>query len=346
MHKLIIIGPRFNTTDSQIVGGSIVLFEELIFQLKQQNIPYVPIDTNKLNYKNSLLAYISITYQLICHLKGADHISLHSSRDYQILTPLLILFGKVFKKTTSLRKFGGEAKENFMRANFIKKYYLTLIFSHINFLFFETKYLVSFFSHINNNTFWFPNVRNRTIEPTLPRKFNKKFVFISHIIKEKGIDEIIEASRELDESYTIDLYGPLLKGHYTEDDLQGECISYKGVLPINQVLPTLNKYDVVLLPSYKEGYPGIIIEAYSLGIPVIATNLQSICEIVDSHKTGVLIEPKNSSQLLKAIKYFNEKNYVESSQHAYDKFDTFKSEHVVKSFIATIIMLRKNRRYQ
>ena len=336
MHKLIIIGPRFNTSDSQIVGGSIVLFEELIFQLKRQNIPYVPIDTNKLNYKNSLLAYISITYQLICHLKGADHISLHSSKDYQILTPLLILFGKVFKKTTSLRKFGGEAKENFMRANFIKKYYLKFIFSHINVLFFETNYLVSFFSRINNNTFWFPNVRNRTIEPTLPRKFNKKFVFISHIIKEKGIDEIIDASRELDESYTIDLYGPLLKGHYTEDDLQGECISYKGVLPINQVLPTLNKYDVVLLPSYKEGYPGIIIEAYSLGIPIVASNLEGISEIVKSNETGVLIKTKNTDDLVRAIKSFTPERYSCMSVNAYSVFSTFRSDLNTKTFLKKI----------
>jgi len=330
---ILLLGPRFNKKNPHIIGGPIVLFEDLLSQLNKNKILYQVIDTNKNNYANSLLAYLSILSQLLFKLKNTYHISLHSSQDYMILGLPIILFSKIFKKRTSLRKFGGEAESTFQNASYIKKYLLNIIFSQMDNLFLETKYLVTFFLKLNKNTFWFPNVRSRTVEPKLPRTFQKKFVFISHVIKEKGIDEIIEASRELDSTYTIDIYGPLLEKHYTKEVFHKEKVSYKGVLPADKVLHTLNKYDVVLLPSYKEGYPGIIIEAYSLGIPVIASNLKGISEIVQFEKTGILIESKNAKELISAIKFFNRKKYMDMSTSAYLAFDTFDSDLNTKKYL-------------
>ena len=193
--------------------------------------------------------------------------------------------------------------------------------------------MVAFFSKLNKNTFWFPNSRNRTLAPSLPRKYEKKFVFISGVIKEKGVDEIIEASKQLGTNFTIDIYGPLLKGDYQIEDVNKGKVTYKGVLSAEEVIPKLNEYDVLLLPSYKEGYPGIIIEAYSLGIPVIATRLKGISEIVDAYKTGILVEPKNVEELIDAINFFNKENYAKISQQAYKKFDDFKSDERTKEFI-------------
>jgi len=330
---ILLLGPRFNKKSPHIIGGPIVLFEDLLSQLNKNKILYQVIDTNKNNYANSLFAYSSILSQLLFKLKNTYHISLHSSQDYMILGLPIILLSKIFKKRTSLRKFGGEAESTFQNASYIKKYLLNSIFSQIDNLFLETKYLVTFFSKLNKNTFWFPNVRSRTVEPKLPRTFQKKFVFISHVIKEKGIDEIIEASRELDSTYTIDIYGPLLEKHYTKEVFHKEKVSYKGVLPADKVLHTLNKYDVVLLPSYKEGYPGIIIEAYSLGIPVIASNLKGISEIINPYKTGILVEPKSTQDLTVAIQFFDQENYIKLSTYAYSHFYNFESSIHSKHFM-------------
>jgi len=140
----------------------------------------------------------------------------------------------------------------------------------------------------------------------------------------------------LDETYIIDIYGPLLYDNFVEEDFKFRRISYKGVLKPNQVLKKLNEYDIVILPSYKEGYPGIIIEAYSLGIPVIATSLESIKEIVDIEKTGLLVEPKSVDDLVHAIQFFNNENYVYMSQMAYKKFDDFESNIVTQKFITSL----------
>ena len=334
--NILILGPRLNNKNAQLVGGPIVLFEELIKQFDRNNITYVVIDTNKKNYKNAVFAYILIILSLFVKSWNTSHISLHSSNDYKILAPIVIFTSKLYGITSSLRKFGGEAKDTYTKAANIQKKVFDFIFSKVDYLFLETKYLVNFFSKINKNTYWFPNVRNRLLTPQLPRKFNKKFVFISHVIREKGIEEIVEAVQQLDDSYTVDIYGPLLQGHYNKENFENRKVRYKGALPSDRVLSTLNQYDVVLLPSYKEGYPGIVIEAYSLGMPVITTNLPSISEIIDDYETGILVNPKNVVELKSAIEYFNEDNYRIMSDKAYRKFDNFKSDLITKEFIKII----------
>ncbi len=327
------MGPRINQRNPLLVGGAITVFEELLNQFDKNNIKYDIIDTNKKNYSNIFNAYLIIVMQSFIKQRRCTHISLHSSRDYIVFGLIIIFIGKVFNKKTSLRKFGGEASRVYISSKGMKKRILKFIFSNIDILFFEIKHIVQFFSEINTNSFWFPNVRNRIVEPALPRKFQKKFVFVSHIRKEKGIDEILEASMQLDSSYTIDIFGFIIDKKYTKEYLEQYNVSYCGALESKDVIEKLNEYDIVLLPSYKEGYPGIIIEAYSLGLPVISSTLRNIEEIVDPYGTGVLVKPGNVEELIQAIKYFSNDNYAEISQNAYDKFNNFKSDIQTKLFL-------------
>lgn len=336
-NKLLLMGPRYMKKDKSMVSGTIILFENLIHELKKNNTFFEVIDTNKYNYPSYKLGYFYIIMELLKKAGSTDTIILNSSQDYMVYSPILLFYQKIFEKRIILRKFGGEAQKVYTSANSIKQKYLSYIFHNINILFFETKYLVSFFSKINKNSFWFPNVRERLISPSIPRTYNKRFVFISHVVKAKGIEEILEASKRLDSSYTIDIYGPIIHHEFTKDDFSGyQNLSYKGAIESHKVLEVLNTYDGVLLPSYKEGYPGIIIEAYSLGMPVITTNLESIMEIVDDYETGILVPPKNVNKLYEAIKYFNQENYAAMSGKAYKKFDEFDSKKVSKLFFDQI----------
>lgn len=334
--RLLIMGPCINKKNPEIASGPIVFFDGLKKELTINNIDYIVIDTNKKNYANFFIAYFSIMIQLLFKQKSSTYISLHSSQDYMFFGMFIILIGKIFKKRTSLRKFGGEAISTYECSKGLKKYYLNYIFSHVDTLFFQTKYLVQFFSKINQNTFWFPNVRKRVIETSIPRTFHKRFVFISHVIPEKGVDEIIEAFQWLDNTYTLDIFGPILDKKYSKEYFFKHNISYLGALEPGEVIKKLNEYDVAILPSYKEGYPGIVIEAYSLGMPVITTSLQAIKEIVDSYKTGILIEPKNANELFDAIMYFNENNYANMSKNAYKKFYEFEFEQQTKKYLERI----------
>lgn len=339
MSKLLVLGPCTNKINPSKTGGAVVLFENLIEQLNKSKIDYVLIDTNKENYNNTLIAYLSVIFQLCFKPFGKTHISLHSSRDYLFFAPIIVLICKITNKKCSLRKFGGEAFEHYSKAKGIKKKVLNFIFKNIDYLFLEMKYLVENFKPINQNTFWFPNVRNNNDLEIRQNSYSKKFIFISQVKYEKGIDEIINAFKLLDNTFSIDIYGPIVDERYNLDTFRKfENINYKGALNSNEVLETLNSYDVLVLPTFYEGegYPGIIIESYSVEKPVISTKWKGIVEIVENEKTGLLIEPKNTEELKNGILYFNEDNYPYFSKNAKEKFKEFNSEIQTKKFLNTI----------
>ena len=336
---LLLLGPRTNLKNPAKTGGVIVLFEELLRYCEKNDIIYKVIDTNKANYPNIVFAYIMIWYQLLVLSRKSHHISVHgTSNDYLYIAPFALLVSKLFTKSLSLRKFGGNFIELYENYSFLKQFIIRIILGYADYSFFETKYLVKYFKKYNKKTFWFPNVRTKKLKAILPRHFHKRFVFISHIRKSKGIDEILEASQGLDNSYTIDIYGPIIKDYKQNDFVNYANISYKGALLSSDVLKTLNTYDVLLLPSYQEGYPGIIIEAFSLGIPVIATDLEAISEVIDDHKNGLLVPVANSQQLRMSIEYINESNYQDMSYFAYKSFDHFDSDTVTKGYINHVIV--------
>lgn len=331
--KILFIGPKTNVSDPANTGGAIVLFENLLQFCREHQIDHNIIDTNKFNYSGRIKAYISVIFQLISYLPHSSFVSFHSSRNYILLGLPILILCKLYKTPSSLRKFGGEAANVYNSSGYFKRKYLHFLYSNFDLIFMEMKFLVDFFKNINPNTFWFPNVRKSPSIQPKQKTYSKRFVFISHIKHSKGVDEILEASNRLDESYTIDLYGPISEEKYTEEYFKQFRANYKQALPSQEVMPTLNEYDVLLLPTfYKgEGYPGIIIEAFSLGIPVISTTLQGIKEIVSDQKTGILIEPKNVDQLVSAIEFFNDQNYPALSQAAAEKFNDFNTD--IQTFI-------------
>lgn len=62
-----------------------------------------------------------------------------------------------------------------------------------------------------------------------------------------------------------------------------------------------NTVDVVLIPSLNDALPNVLLEARTIGIPVIATKVGGIPEVIKSDKEGVLVEPLNPKRMAKAI---------------------------------------------
>jgi glycosyltransferase involved in cell wall biosynthesis len=334
--KILLIAPLVNKKKPELTGGAVIAFQNLLSHLELNNVSYTLVDSNKKNYNNIIYAYFFIFIQIFIKQFRVQHISLHSSKDYILLAPFIIFLGKIFNKTTSLRKFGGEAWDTFIQAKTLKKKLLYFIFTNIDFLFLETKFLVIKFELLNKKTFWFPNVRNFPSKTFERKAFSKRFVFMGHVKQEKGIDELIRVSKLLDKSYTIDIYGVISDKKYSKLYFDKEGISYKGAVRADKVLEILASYDVLLLPSYREGYPGVVIESYSLGLPIISTNLTGLKEITVQYKTGILIEPKDVNALKKSIEYFTFENYEKMSIHAKEKFKLFNADFQANFFMKTL----------
>lgn len=323
-NKILLIGPRSNIKNPELTGGVIVLFEDLVSYCDRNNIHYIIIDTNKNNYKNKIYAYVLILLQCIVKLPRVKIVSLHgTANDYVLIAPFIVFLTKLYKKKMVLRKFAGNFDEVYHNASGLKKSIIKYVLKNSSINFFETKYLVEYFQRFNKYTYWFANVRKQQVE-VIDDRYNKRFVFIGSVSKEKGMEVLCEAALQLPHSYTVDVYGQLQDG-FTKEYLQKHNLNYKGKLKNSDVIPTLLEYDVLVLPSYREGYPGIIIEALSIGMPVIATNLQGIVEMIDKN-SSVLIPVGDTSKLKEAFEAFHNKNYKDMSACALEQFKNFDSD--------------------
>jgi len=165
------------------------------------------------------------------------------------------------------------------------------------------------------------------------KEYAKKFVFISQVKIEKGILLILEAFKELSNDFSVDIYGPIIDLELT---FIKNLTCYKGIIDFDDVYDTLDNYDMVLLPTFQkgEGYPGIIIEAYSMSLPVITTEWNSIPEIVQDGVSGLLIEPRSVKALKEAILKVNKKIYSVMNSGAYEMSKNYQSDKVHEQIVS------------
>ncbi|MGI6723472.1 MAG: glycosyltransferase family 4 protein [Arcobacteraceae bacterium] len=142
-------------------------------------------------------------------------------------------------------------------------------------------------------------------------KIDKKdfvITFVGRIVKDKGINELIEAFINLSKKYNnLKL---LLVGDYEEhlNPIKNEnkilIDSLDSIITVgfqNDIRDFLSITDLFVLPSYREGLPNSLIEAGSFGIPLLATNINGCNEIIDDGITGILVEKKSAKKLEEAI---------------------------------------------
>ena len=333
---ILFLGPRLK--NARNVGGIVVLFDELLVYSNENGVKFNSIDTNLANYSNKLFGLISIFFQFIIKAHKSDHISLHgTARDYIYIAPFVVFYAKLFNKKKSLRKFAGSFHEVYSKSNFFKKKIIEYVLKNSNYVFFETKYLVEKFKTFNQNTHWWPNSRPKT-NLLISKSFNKKFVFISQVKKTKGIYEFINAASKLDNSFVFDIYGPIFNDEIKLKISKNFNLSYKGIISPSEVLKTLMSYDVLVLPTFHdgEGYPGIILEAFSIGMPVISTNWNSIPEIVKHNENGILVPTKDFESLKNEILNFNQNKYYKLRINAITSFEKFDSKLVYSNFFKKI----------
>lgn len=139
------------------------------------------------------------------------------------------------------------------------------------------------------------------------------FVFVGRIVRDKGINELVSAfdrlHREHPDTHLV-LVGP------REDNLDpvsqvtrsrielGDGIEAVGGQ--HDVRPFYAAADALVFPSYREGFPNVVIEAGAMGLPSIVTDINGSREIIIGGENGVIIPSKDEEALYKAMKRFVE----------------------------------------
>lgn len=136
--------------------------------------------------------------------------------------------------------------------------------------------------------------------------------FVGRIVKEKGIGELEEAWRSLRDHHPqahLLIVGPF----ETQDPLPAHAVARLQRDPrvhmpgMEWDTPRLySAMDLVVLPTYREGFPNVPLEAAAMGLPVVATDVPGCVDAVEDGTTGMLVPPRNPEALANAIRAYVE----------------------------------------
>ena len=163
------------------------------------------------------------------------------------------------------------------------------------------------------------NVKGIDLEHYNPNAFDTSahdgftFVFVGRIVRDKGINELVSAFDRLRQEH-CDVRLVLVGAG--EDDLDPVALETKerikrgeGIEAVGRqkdVRPFYAQADALVFPSYREGFPNVVIEAGAMNLPSIVTDINGSRDIIVDGKNGVIIPSQDEEALYEAMKRFVE----------------------------------------
>lgn len=137
------------------------------------------------------------------------------------------------------------------------------------------------------------------------------FCFVGRMVRDKGINELVHAFLRLyQENNRIRL---LLVGSFEKNldpilpEVEEQILHHPGIEFVgyqSDVRPFFAASDALVFPSYREGFPNVVIQAGAMGLPSIVTDINGCNEIIKKGQNGVIIPPKDEQALYKAMERF------------------------------------------
>lgn len=290
------------------LGGTTVLFEDFCRNISALPVELVVIDTNDRRvFSGRWLSVVKTWWRLFASLRGADVITLHASSKRMVLYgAALRVISLFFRIPVVVRGFGGGLDVAYMRKPPFMRYLYNLCFSN-SLILLETQHLISFFRDLypNAKVDWLPNSRVQGENSAAESARSNRFVFAGHVNEKKGVGLIVRMLKKYSwAGLEVDVIGAC-GTDFDRAKLEGvPGLRYLGERAASEVRALMSGYRAVVLPTVYEGegYPGVILEAYMAGLPVVATRWRSIPEIVEPGRTGFLIDPDNEDQLFEALR--------------------------------------------
>jgi hypothetical protein len=170
--------------------------------------------------------------------------------------------------------------------------------------------MVRAFDDASGRVHWFPTARTGTTARYEGRfagghEATLRCLYVGHVREAKGVLTAIQAIQEVPNT-TLDIHGPLID--LAPERLQGAGVRYCGALPPDQVTEVMARYDLLLFPTRYpgEGYPGTLVEASMVGLPMVLSRWQSLPEMF-SDREACFIEPNSTQDLVAALRRVHER---------------------------------------
>ena len=141
---------------------------------------------------------------------------------------------------------------------------------------------------------------------------SKNVLFLGNVLASKGIEELLQAWRKIVEQnpdWTLTIAG-FYENEYKEhleSRYSTQNVAFTGLVDHDKAIKMLKKSAFLVLPSYTEGFPNVVIEAMMCSKAVVATDVGAISDII-GNDCGVVITPKNTNELYASMKTLIDNN--------------------------------------
>lgn len=128
------------------------------------------------------------------------------------------------------------------------------------------------------------------------------YVFVGRLVGDKGIHELVTAFTNLNKKGTK----LLLVGNFEADldpldgNILGEIENNSHIISVgfqSDIRPFLQISDLFVFPSHREGFPNVVLQACSMELPCLVTDINGSNEIIENGVNGLIINPKSTSEL-------------------------------------------------
>ncbi len=155
-----------------------------------------------------------------------------------------------------------------------------------------------------NKVHYIPNPVNKVCAETSEE--SKNILFLGNVLKAKGVEELLTSFEKLSKEFSdwkLTIAGFCEPDYevYLKNNFSFENVEMTGFLLHDDAMEKLSQSEFLVLPSYTEGFPNVVIEAMMCEKAVVATNVGAIEDIL-SGGCGIVISPQNESELYEAMK--------------------------------------------
>ena len=157
-----------------------------------------------------------------------------------------------------------------------------------------------------------PNIQSKTIVE------NKvKVLFIARIYKDKNLHNLLKAINNMD-NIELTVVGKIINKDYYNKLKENYKFKYLGTKSKHELINLMNDFHVFAMPSFKETFGLVYVEALSQNLPILYTRNEGIDKYFDDNKYGKSVNPEDVNSIINGLEYII-KNYESIQNNLKDK---------------------------
>lgn len=304
-------------------------------------------------FQSTAFSFLFLFERLISFLlfllrdKSVKIVHIHSSSEGSFYRKYFFYkISKLFKKKVIFHIHSGRFHNFYNDSNKFIKSLIEEVIDNSDALIVLSKHWESYFKKTfkNKNVYIVHNIVEKpvTTKKTYMKAGEINILYLGKIFKEKGIYElldcIVENYKLLSPKIRLVVAG---KGdeEYTKkyrDIDTKKIISFPGWIGKEEKIKALKNTDILILPSYNEGLPVSILEAMSYKLPIIATPVGGIPEVLLNKVNGLIIQPKSVEAIKEAITYYidNPEDIAKHGDASFNMIQGYFPSEVKKSLVS------------